>query len=244
MKLHEKLAKLEVLSPDIVIVPESERPGSLKKNNGGSPPTSIMWGGDNEKKGLSVLAFGDYRLRVHESHDPDLKYYLPVVVEGPESFNLLAVWSFYYRLPPALAKNPGKATGSMLRALDHYEAFLRSSPAVMAGDFNDNVRWDKPRGKSNHSGNVARLSEFGLVSSYHSFHRVPQGNEPHPTLYWRDRKQDGPSYHIDYCFIPEEWVSRLTSVKTGDFGDWVPVSDHVPLVVDIARPSTTPSAAR
>ena len=57
-------------------------------------------------------------------------------------------------------------------------------------------------------------------------------------MYGRDRKQDGPKYHVDYCFLPREWSSYLGEVKTGTFDDWVGagLSDHVPLIVDVEVP--------
>ncbi|MEM7198351.1 MAG: endonuclease/exonuclease/phosphatase family protein, partial [Pseudomonadota bacterium] len=71
---------------------------------------------------------------------------------------------------------------------------------------------------------------------YHHFHKRPQGNEPHPTLYWRDRTQDGPTYHIDYVFIPKHWRKDLRNVHIGEFGPWcgAKLSDHTPVSVDIA----------
>jgi len=54
-------------------------------------------------------------------------------------------------------------------------------------------------------------------------------------VYWRDRTINGPRYHIDYYFIPDEWIKSILNVTVGDFEDWVGrgLSDHVPLIVDI-----------
>ena len=35
------------------------------------------------------------------------------------------------------------------------------------------------------------------------------------------RKEAQP-FHIDYCFVPEAWVDRLTGVEVGSFADWPP----------------------
>ena len=42
--------------------------------------------------------------------------------------------------------------------------------------------------------------------------------------------------HIDYAFIPDEWLPRLQDVSVGSKQEWIDsrLSDHVPLVVDLA----------
>jgi exodeoxyribonuclease III len=116
-----------------------------------------------------------------------------------------------------------------------YQQFIKESPTVIAGDFNDNVRWDRPTKRNNHGVDVSELTDLGLRSAYHYARAVEQGFEPEPTIYWRNRKIDGPRYHIDYCFVPEKWTKSISAVTVGLFEDWVGVrlSDHVPLIVDI-----------
>ena len=55
-----------------------------------------------------------------------------------------------------------------------------------------------------------------------------------PTLYWRDRTKDGPTYHIDYVFLPTPWIGRA-KVDIGSFEAWCGAgfSDHVPVIVDV-----------
>ena len=47
---------------------------------------------------------------------------------------------------------------------------------------------------------------LGLVSAYHAIRGEAHGPETVPTLYWRDRTKDGPTYHIDYVFLPVAWI--------------------------------------
>ena len=49
--------------------------------------------------------------------------------------------------------------------------------------------------------------------------------------YYHGKKEANP-FHIDYCFVPEALVDRLTGVEVGRFADW-PQSDHRPLTVVI-----------
>ena len=76
---------------------------------------------------------------------------------------------------------------------------------------------------------------MGLASAYHDNRGVAQGGESEPTHYWRDRTKDGPTYHIDYVFVPRQWLPRVRSVEVGGFEDWcgAGLSDHVPIVVDL-----------
>ena len=126
--------------------------------------------------------------------------------------------------------------GPLNRALARYRAFLSDGPAAVAGDFNNNVFWDKPEWAMNHAGTVAVLDSYGLVSAYHAARGEAQGSERRPTHYWRDRKKGGPTYHIDYIFVPRDWTAGLREMRVGRFAEWCGsgLSDHVPLAVDAA----------
>ena len=82
---------------------------------------------------------------------------------------------------------------------------------------------------------VAMLEKLGLASAYHALRGERQGEETVPTLYWRDRKKDGPTYHIDYIFVPAPWLGRVRELAVGTYEDWCGsgLSDHVPMMVDI-----------
>ena len=236
MALERKLHALVALRPDVAVVAEcanSAVPGSLF----GAAP-SRCWIGDSKHKGLAVIGFGGYAVSLaSDTYRPEFKYFLPVHVSGPSCFNLLAVWSFNYRRPGGGRTSRGDAEPPMARTLAHYREFLRSTPCVVAGDFNDNVRWDRPNKRASHAETVATLGRSGLVSAYHHARSVEQGAEPEPTLYWRDRVKDRFTYHIDYCFLPADWVPLLQGVTVGSYEDWIGYSDHAPLVVDVAVPS-------
>jgi endonuclease/exonuclease/phosphatase family metal-dependent hydrolase len=71
-----------------------------------------------------------------------------------------------------------------------------------------------------------------LVSAYHEFNSENHGRETRPTYYflW---KEDRP-YHIDYCFLPRDWMKRVSRVEIGTYEDWKSHSDHRPLLVEIS----------
>jgi endonuclease/exonuclease/phosphatase family metal-dependent hydrolase len=99
------------------------------------------------------------------------------------------------------------------------------------GDFNSNSIWDGKHGKRSHSALVERLRTLKFESAYHAYTKEPQGAETRSTIYFR-KKQDAP-YHIDYAFLSERLLCGLARVEVGTFQDWIAISDHVPVVVDI-----------
>ena len=208
-----RFAELSPLRPDIVVLQEcSGSPGLISEN--------YHWFGDNHQKGLAVLTQNGFTLslgpvdpRVHNS-------VFTLIVSGPVHFNLLAVWS----LPdPTYAR-------AINRGLDAYASFIKSGATVIAGDFNTHPLLDSKQRECSHSTLVERLgSEFGIVSAYHAA-KEPDSPEQ-PTLYYR-WKQDAP-FHIDYCFVPRDWLGSLRKVSVGSYKDWQGRSDHRPLLVDV-----------
>lgn len=152
-----------------------------------------------------------------------------MTVHGPVDFNLLAVWS---------QKRPTYVR-SIWHGLDVYLQFLKAAPSVVAGDFNSHSKWDQSDLARNHTTLVAKLrDEFDLVSAYHSFPTEGIAAQEEPTLYWQWQENQG--FHIDYCFIPNDWTSKIRDVNVGDFDNWKDKSDHRPLVVDLNFEVTNP----
>src|SRR5258708_9678083 len=240
MALHRKLDALRRLQPDIAVIsecasPERVHPLGALDGISGDP----IWIGDNPTKGLAVLAFNGYRLSLAREFYPTLRHLAPVYITGPAACNLLAVWA-----QNVSGGNVRKRqAGPLRRGLKKYKSFLSEAPAIVAGDFNNNVIWHKPGYWINHGLSVAILERYGLVSAYHERMAEKQGEESIPTLYWRDRKKDGPTYHIDYVFLPRTWLDRIRAFSVGSFEEWcgAGLSDHVPVVVDVALEAPSPS---
>jgi hypothetical protein len=232
MALDRKVEGLLALRPDIAVVSECAEPERLRLRSQGTwIESDPVWIGRNPHKGLAVFAFSGYKARLADGYYPSLRYVAPVHIDGPRPCNLLAVWA-----QNASAGGIRKyQLGPLRRSLSRYKDFLTSRSAIVAGDLNSNTIWDKPGWRINHSTKVKILEErFGLVSAWHAVRGERHGEESVPTLYWRDRIKDGPTYHIDYVFLPMSWVDKVR-VEIGTFENWciAGLSDHAPVVVDI-----------
>jgi exonuclease III len=227
MALHEKFDKVAALAPDVAILAEC---ADLQRLQIKSPriSTNAVWVGKNPNKGLGVFAFGSYRVRRHESYDDSINWFLPVEVDGPARLNILAVWAKYYPADKRIHQ-----PGPTIRALGHYRTFLSAQPALIAGDFNNNVEWDRRRHASNHRTMLELSASMGFFSAYHSFSGEEQGRETTPTLHWKTKERDANTYHIDYCLAPDCWRGRIKSVSVGKYDEWIRSSDHMPLVIDV-----------
>lgn len=229
MAFHRKLDAVLRERPDIAVIGECAAPDVLRAKADIERLGEMVWVGTKPNKGLAVFARRGYRLSLDHRHDPDLHHLAPIRVTGPAEFNLLAVWA--QNLSGGISRKD--QPGPFRLGLDHYADFLTERDCVIAGDFNNSVYWDRPGWPINHQTAVDRLAGNGLVSAYHHLRGEAQGSERAPTLYWRDRKLDGPRYHIDYVFVPEAWIES-SELRLGSFRKWVGsgLSDHVPLILD------------
>ena len=223
MAAHKKITLLRQLTPDIAILPECAAPDVIVSKCPGFTFTDAQWLERSRHKGLGVFSFGDLRLTRSPSFDPRFAVFLPIEVAGRTRFNLLAVWALNFR---------AESGSTMLDALRFYRRFLESVDSVVAGDFNNSAFWDRPGKQTSFSGVAAVLSELGLSSAYHAATGEAFAQERHPTLWFLKRLTQG--YHIDYCFLPQSWLSHPVSVWVGQAGQWLAHSDHAPLVVSVS----------
>ncbi len=236
MALHRKFDALLTLEPDVAVISECAEPGRLLNKLGGGVgrgdlDEDLVWVGRNPNKGLAVISFNGYKAKLMDEHDPALAYVAPVEIVGGLSFMLLAVWAQNLSGGNYRKDQPGP----LRLALDRYRRLLATGEMVVAGDLNNNVYWDRPGWPINHANAVEILAGHGLESVYHARSGEAQGAETAPTIYWRDRKQDGPTYHLDYIFLPTPWLGRIGAFEVGSFEEWCGsgLSDHVPLVLDV-----------
>jgi exodeoxyribonuclease III len=194
-----------------------------------------LWGGDEPTKGVSARCAAPYRLEPIRTRRNLPRYFIPQQVSGPESFQLISVW----------AMNDGRDlryVRGLVRAVERWADRIEGQPTVIAGDFNANAVWDKqhPRDR-NFTALARRLGDLGLVSAYHAFYGEDYGRETRPTFFLY-KHLDKP-FHLDYCFIPQTWLPRLTNVTVGAHADWARWSDHMPVTVELSSPGPSPSSA-
>ena len=224
-KLDAKYEALLALKPDIAIIPECAEPDILMKKAPGFRYSDCEWQGDLKDKGLGVFAFNGHSLRRHQSWDRDFHIFLPIEVRGPITINLLALWAFNHRAPKKAVKNPVTTS----KALDYYSSFLRAHSAVVAGDFNANVNWDRESRDHKFAPVDSALRKLGLQSAYHAATGDLLGAETKPTIWFQ--KNVKKSYHIDYVYVDRNVAGLKASI--GDASAWLKHSDHAPVIIDI-----------
>jgi len=237
--LRKKLAEADSLSADILIIQECENPGESTQRYR-EWAADYIWCGRNKHKGMGVFAKNGHTiqplnwsgqhcveggLRGSKSaswNTEDLESFLPFKIN--DEYTSLAVWT----------KNPdGDAyayIGQLWKYLQIHGDQLTGDKVIIAGDFNSNVIWDKKGRGLNHSDVVRQLEGMGLRSLYHEKFGEIQGSESIPTLYLQ--KNPNKPYHIDFVFLSEKLVPK-SNIKIGQRDNWLKVSDHVPILVNI-----------
>ena len=216
-RFEVKAPLLDQFDADIAVIQECARPVATNDQ--------CLWFGENKNIGMAVVARGAYRLAPLPPASDDVpKFAIPIQVRGPCKFTVLASW--------AQGGQPYPYVRAAVRAVQLYRDSFVKDAAVLIGDLNSNATWDKDYPPSeNHSAMVRLLSDLGLVSSYHAYHREAHGEERQPTFHLHKREEK--AFHIDYCFVPKRWVPRIRKVTVGSYADWKPYSDHRPLVVEL-----------
>jgi endonuclease/exonuclease/phosphatase family metal-dependent hydrolase len=120
--------------------------------------------------------------------------------------------------------------GQLALAITRYRDFIGANPTIIVGDFNSNQLWDRKPRIGNHSWVVETLKQQGLVSVYHAWSGEAHGEETAKTWYMYRKRET--IYHIDYCFVPQSWLTRLHSFAVGEVELWLALSDHLPLFVE------------
>jgi len=220
-----KHATIASLKPDVPVLPEAAKMTGLSQVLGQAPVHSVQWVGENPRKGLAVVSYGDYSLAVHERHDPRLRWILPLDVRGPTSFLLFAVWA----MPDVGSK---RYIQCLFDACSTYGDLLQSPRVVLAGDFNNNVVFDKPGRTMTFARLLDDFEAINIRSLYHLDRGCEHGKEPDPTFFlYHDVNE---KHHIDFVFATPSMYRPGFSLSVGDHATWSKVSDHMPVVCSFA----------
>ena len=207
------------LNAALTVLQEGRRPASI--------PEGQLWFGANPRNGVAVIPGPGVRIAAGPVAPAAPWSIVPLEVSGPLDLHVLMVWT----------RQEHQYIRGLDAALTTYAGFLQTAPAVVLGDFNANAIWDNARRPTDFSRVAARLAgEFGLVSAYHARSGEAFGSESQATHYfWRRRTRP---FHLDYCFLPERWIESVRNVAILDGPPWDVLSDHRPLVIDVAtRPA-------
>ena len=207
--MNRFLALLVPLRADLVTLQECSRPDGNA--------AAVFWRGTDPRQGVAV-AVTQPGLRLESVEIPSLHHtVVPAVVHAPQPFMFVGVWTH-----PDYNKVAWKAMTACVAA-------AAGLPVVAAGDFNSSPG---VQGQERASPRFLQRmrDELGLVSAYHHCSGESHGAETRAS-YYHQWNESAP-FHLDYCFVPEAWVDRLTGVEVGSFADW-PQSDHRPLTVNI-----------
>lgn len=224
MRFRNDYAQALSYKPDIMVIPECETLDKIK-----APETSdSYWIGDNFSKGLGVFTFNDFKIDLYDKYTDEFKYILPLMVsKGDTTYKLIAVWT---KKVEDKKKNHINYIRQLHFALKEYESFIDDENVIITGDLNSNLIWERTGVDKNHQDVLDQLSDKNIYSSYHRFFKEEQGKERQGT-YFHYHKENRP-FHIDFCFLSENILTRLVNVEIGKFKDWIHLSDHVPMIID------------
>lgn len=217
--LAEKARRLLDLRPDVAIVQECAATSELDEM------VRIGWTGEYAYSGLAVFARSDLGVTVAgDVWDPTREWFLPVRVPSL-GLDILASWAMHQRGHEDRPKQ-----GRIHATMEHYRGFLAGGPALVIGDLNDNVIWDQKRVPS-FARLTALLGEMGLINLYYERTGETPGAESQGSLYFY--RHSDKSYLIDHAFLSGAWLARVADFKVGRASDWLDVSDHTPLILDL-----------
>lgn len=210
---NDKAAYILDQKPDILIVPECEKTEQLIFKTKFPNTNSVLWFGEDNKKGLGIFSFSDFKLETLEIYNRALKYIVPIKVFNESgSFLLLAVWT---HIP---------YVKQLLKAIEYYDEVLKNNPVIVAGDFNSNTIWDYQSKTFTHSQLVKKLEDKNIFSTYHHFYKENQGKETKMTHHHSATKKQ---FHIDFCFVSKTLLEQLINVEIGE----IDKSDHAPITI-------------
>lgn len=229
--LRRKLSQADSLGADLLVIQECEDPTQ-------STPEYREWArehawiGYGKNKGIGIFPRRGQSIERLEWPAANVELFLPVRIDS--NLDVVGVWT-QHASPSSLA---------YVGQFWHYTLAHQGkwgSNTIIAGDLNSNAIWDKPRHPYTHAGCIQALSEAGFRSLYHLASGEEQGQESQPTFFLQ--RSTLKPFHIDYVFAHEKMLKEtIPPIQVGGWDDWIGVSDHMPLVVEL--PSLAPQKAQ
>jgi hypothetical protein len=209
MAFRKKAGLLLQYKPDIVIIPECEHPDKLIFAPGTPAPSDTLWFGNNINKGLGIFSYSSYRFQLQETHNPELRMIIPILVtRARRQFMLYAIWAY----------NPGDKDGTYVeqvwKAIHHYDNQITNKRTILIGDFNSNTIWDKKHRAGNHSNVVKRLEKKVSAAAIIYFTNSHREKNNTPRIFYTGIKTSPITWIIvSYRLIWQKRSGRLRSVN-------------------------------
>ena len=211
MGYARKRSLVETLQPDVAVLQEVSQRHIVEVD-----APFKAWVGSNPQKGLGVIGFTDRSYTLREAGRL-LPWHIPFTVDG---VNVVGLWAH-------VRDKDLKYVRVTHEVVDRHADFLTSGPSLLIGDFNSNTVWDKAHPGRNHSLLVEKLHGLGLRSVHRHSEGISHGAESTKTYYHTKKLHFG--HHIDYAFAR----GASAFLEIGRHEDWLPYSDHMPLILDI-----------
>jgi exonuclease III len=217
LNLAKKYQHIESFDADILIIQECEK---LKENYFSG--RKFFWTGRIENKGLGVLIKTD-SASIDPSVDHNLINFLPI---QSDDLRILGVWAYNHRA----IKFGTEVSGNTIDAIRYYRDWLvkGSNKCIFGGDLNNSIIWDKRNNDNNFQNINSSLNDLGFESAYHLLSGEKFGHESEATFY--HTKKESKKYHIDYLYTKSLDVK---SVNVGKYQDWIKLSDHCPMIIEV-----------
>jgi endonuclease/exonuclease/phosphatase family metal-dependent hydrolase len=210
-----KIERILETGADIFVIQECESPQSGRDIYEKHFVGNYFWTGTYDKRGLGIFFKPTVKLERLNWENHLTQTFLPVRVNS--SFDLLGVWAM-----PAYIKE--------FATYLHINYENINSDTVIIGDFNSNAKFDAKNydNERTHSAVIEKLSAKELFSAYHYLSGEAHGVETIPTFYHTYNTER--PFHLDYCFAVPKRIRNCTIL---DRDEWLTISDHLPMVIDI-----------
>lgn len=219
--LRRKYQLLDALDADILVIQECEDPAQ-STNDYKTWAGDHAWVGYGKNKGIGIFPRRGQSIDRLGWPDNGFELFLPSRVGGET--DVLGVWT------QQSSSSKFGYIGQFWHYLQAHKAALGPN-TIIAGDFNSNAIWDKPRRTWNHSDCVRELADLGFRSLYHHVSHEEQGQEACPTFYLH--RNLAKPYHIDFVFAHQARLNgTVIDSRVGTQTDWLALSDHMPIIVD------------